>query len=78
MSELEEVMTYLALMGSVVLIGMLNLAAGFVEWLVSPYGLATAFIAANLGLCTFATSCPPVALLSKLCASAGCGSSGNR
>jgi hypothetical protein len=71
-------MAYLALMGLVALISVLNLATGFVEWLVSPYGLASAFIAANLGLCAFASSCPPVALLSKLCASAGCGSSGTR
>ena len=65
-------MSYLALLGLVVVIGLLNLAAGFLQWLASPYGLISGFIVINLLLCAFAPVCPPVALMRSLCIRAGC------
>lgn len=65
-------MSYLALLGLIVLIGLLNLAAGLVQWLVSPYGLISAFIVVNLALCAFAPVCPPAVVMRGLCTKAGC------
>jgi len=65
-------MTYLFLLGLIVLIGLLNLMTGLLQWLLSPYGLVSVFILGNLSLCAFTASCPPVALVRKLCARAGC------
>jgi hypothetical protein len=65
-------MSYLALMGLIVLIGLLNLAAGLLQWLASPYGMASGFIVINLLLCAFAPVCPPAALMRSLCTRAGC------
>ena len=65
-------MSYLVLLGLFVLIGLLNLAAGLLQWLASPYGLVSGFIVINLLLCAFAPVCAPAALMRSLCARAGC------
>lgn len=65
-------MSYLALMGLIALIGLLNLAAGLVHWLASPYGLLSGFIVVNLVLCVLAPVCPPTVLMRNLCTRAGC------
>lgn len=67
-------MSSLALLGLVIVIGLLNLVTGLLQWLASPFGLASAFIAANLGFCAFHGSCPPAAFVRNLCTRAGCGS----
>jgi hypothetical protein len=59
------------LLGLVILTGLLNLMTGLLQWLVSPSGLVSVFILANLSLCVFTASCPPVAIVRRLCARAG-------
>ena len=65
-------MSYLFLLGLIVLIGVTNLLAGLLQWLATPYGLAGAFLLANLSFCAVRASCPPVAFMRRLCARAGC------
>ena len=65
-------MSYLALLGLIVLIGLLNLATSLLQWLASSYGLLGGFILVNLLLCAFAPVCPPTALMRSLCTKAGC------
>jgi hypothetical protein len=65
-------MSYVVLLGLIVLIGLMNLMTGLLQWLVSPYGLVSVFILGNLSLCALTASCPPAALMRRLCARAGC------
>ncbi len=68
-------MSYFALLGLVVLVGLSNAVTGLLQWLASPYGLVgifSVFILGNLSVCAFRASCPPVAFMRKLCARAGC------
>jgi hypothetical protein len=65
-------MSYLVLLGLIVLIGFMNLMTGLPQWLVSPYGLAGIFILGNLSFCAVTASCPPLALMRRICARAGC------
>ena len=65
-------MSYLVLLGLIVLIGFMNLMTGLLQWLVSPTGLVSVFIFGNLSFCAFTASCPPVAFMRRLCARAGC------
>jgi hypothetical protein len=65
-------MSYLVLLGLIVLIGFMNLMMGLLQWLVSPIGLASIFILGNLSFCAFKASCPPVSFMRRLCARAGC------
>lgn len=71
-TELGGAMSYLVLLGSIVLIGLLNLTAELLQYLASPYGLLGGFILVNLLLCAFAPVCPPTALMRSLCTKAGC------
>lgn len=71
-------MSYFVLLGLVVLIGLMNLMTGLLQWLLSPYGVVSVFsifsifILGNLSVCAFTASCPPVAFMRRLCARAGC------
>lgn len=65
-------MSYVVLLGLILLIGFLNLMTGLVQWLASPIGLVGAFIMINLGLCGFTGFCPPATIARGLCARAGC------
>lgn len=66
-------MSTLVLFGLILLIGFLNLMTGLMHWLITPYGLTSTFLAANLLLCAFTSFCPPARIMRNLCARAGCG-----
>ena len=65
-------MSYLALFGLITVVDLLNLITGLLQWLVSPYGLVSAFVMINVVLCVFTPFCPPASIMRRLCASARC------
>jgi hypothetical protein len=65
-------MNSLALFGLMLLVGASNLLTDFLQWVMSPYGLVSVFIAFNMGFCVFTHFCPPTSIVRKLCAGIGC------
>ncbi len=65
-------MSYLALFGLMLLVGVSNVLTDLLRWLLSPYGLVSIFIALNVGICLFTHFCPPASIIRRLCAGVGC------
>ncbi len=65
-------MSYLALFGLMLLVGVSNVLTDLLQWLMSPYGLVSLFISLNVGFCVFTHFCPPTTIVRKFCTGVGC------
>jgi len=66
-------MSYVVLLGLILLVGLSNLLSPLVSWLLSPLGVVSALLVANLTFCAVTASCPPAALMRKVCGRCGFG-----
>ncbi len=65
-------MSSLALFGLLLLVGLSNALTDLLQWLMTPYGFVSVFIALSTGFCVFTYFCPAISIVRKLCAGVGC------
>ncbi len=66
-------MSTIVVLGFMLLVGLANLLGPLVSWLLSPLGVVSALLVANLAFCAVTASCPPAALMRKVCPRGRCG-----
>ncbi len=65
-------MSSLALFGLLLLVGVSNALTDLLQWLMTPYGFVSVFIALNMGFCLFTHFCPPSSFVRRFCAGVEC------